>query len=86
VFAALDGELLTHLALSALHLKHYLLGRLGLLVEDRLGLSTITLLLPIVTTLALSEERRLSGYNNGERAEATEDLLQGDEMPEAYAA
>jgi hypothetical protein len=53
VLATLQGELLLLLASSALKTQDDLLGSLGLLVEDGLGLTTITALLPVVTTLTL---------------------------------
>lgn len=45
---------------SALETQHDLLGRLGLLLEDGLGLTTVTLLLADVTTLTLRELRGLT--------------------------
>jgi hypothetical protein len=48
VLAALDGELHLVLALLALHSEGDLLGGLGLLLEDGLGLTTVTLLLAVV--------------------------------------
>jgi hypothetical protein len=59
VLAALQGELLLGLAGSALETQDDLLGGLGLLVEDGLGLTTVTALLPVVTTLTLCEEGSL---------------------------
>jgi len=56
VLAALESELLLGLASSALETQDDLLGGLGLLVEDGLGLTTVTALLPVVTTLTLGEE------------------------------
>lgn len=56
MLAALQGELLLGLASSALETQDDLLGGLGLLVEDGLGLTTVTALLPVVTTLTLGEE------------------------------
>lgn len=56
VLAALQGELLLGLAGSALKTQDNLLGGLGLLVEDGLGLTTVTTLLPVVTALTLGEE------------------------------
>lgn len=56
MLAALEGELLLGLAGSALEAQNDLLGGLGLLVEDGLGLTTVTTLLPVVTTLTLSEK------------------------------
>lgn len=60
VLAALQGELLLALAGSALQAQDDLLGGLGLLVEDGLGLTTVTALLPVVTTLTLGEQGSLS--------------------------
>lgn len=54
MLASLQRQLLLGLALSALQSQHNLLGGLGLLVEDGLGLTTVTALLPVVTTLTLS--------------------------------
>jgi hypothetical protein len=65
VLAALEGELLLGLAGSALETQDDLLGGLGLLVEDGLGLTTVTTLLPVVTTLTLSEKGGLKeGYQH----------------------
>lgn len=61
VLAALQGELLLGLASSALETQDDLLGGLGLLVEDGLGLTTVTTLLSIVTTLTLGEQGGLEG-------------------------
>jgi len=55
VLAALEGELLLVLAGSALHSEDDLLGGLGLLLEDGLGLTTETLLLAVVSSLTLGE-------------------------------
>ena len=46
--------------LSALELEHDLLGVLGLLPENRLGLSTETFLLHIISSLTLGEVRDLT--------------------------
>ena len=59
VLASLQRELLLGLALRALKTQDDLLGSLGLLVEDGLGLTTITALLSVVTTLTLGGERGL---------------------------
>lgn len=59
VLASLQRQLLLGLALRALKTQDDLLGSLGLLVEDRLGLTTITALLSVVTTLTLGSERGL---------------------------
>lgn len=56
MLASLQRNLLLLLALGALHTQHDLLGSLGLLTEDRLGLTTITTLLSVVTTLTLREK------------------------------
>lgn len=54
VLAALQRKLLLGLAGSAFETQDDLLGSLGLLAEDGLGLTTITALLAVVTTLTLS--------------------------------
>jgi hypothetical protein len=61
VLAALEGQLALGLALNALQSQHNLLGRLSLLVEDRLGLTTVTGLLAVVSALSLGEEGGLAG-------------------------
>lgn len=53
MLAALQRGLFAVLALGALHTQHNLLGGLGLLPEDGLGLTTETLLFTIVTTTTL---------------------------------
>ena len=60
VLAALQREVRAILAHRTLETQHNLLCRLGFLLEDRLGLTTITLLLANITTLTLSELRRLT--------------------------
>merc|ERR1712184_122377 len=64
VLAALDrlhrDVLLLVLAVRGFHLQDNLLGGLGLLVEDRLGLTTITGLLSVVTSTTLAERRLLA--------------------------
>lgn len=71
VLAALERHLVLGLARGALEAEDDLLGllsatsaarthSLGLLVEDGLGLATVTALLPVVTTLALGGERVLA--------------------------
>ena len=60
VLGALDGEHALALALGALELEDDLLGGLGLLAEDGLGLSTETGLLAVVSTLTLSDDRGLA--------------------------
>ena len=66
VLASLQRELLLGLALRALKTQDDLLGSLGLLVEDRLGLTTITTLLAVITTLSLGEQRSFSGLVLGD--------------------
>jgi len=56
MLAALQRQLCLGLALRALQPQDDLFGRLGLLVEDRLRLTTVSGLLAIVTTLALREK------------------------------
>merc|ERR1712189_126001 len=52
--------LLLIFTVSGLHLEHNLLGGLGLLVEDRLGLTTITALLSVISSSTLAEWRLLA--------------------------
>jgi hypothetical protein len=66
VLAALQGQLALGLALDALQSQHNLLGGLGLLVEDGLGLTTITGLLAVITALSLSEQRGLASLVLGD--------------------
>ena len=60
MLAALQSELCLGLADGALQAEHDLLGGLGLLSEDRLGLTTVTALLSVVTTLTLGVEGSLN--------------------------
>ena len=59
VLASLESQLCLGLALCALQSQHNLLCGLGLLVEHRLRLTTITGLFTIITTLSLREQRCL---------------------------
>jgi hypothetical protein len=61
VLATLQDVLDHVLALGALHLQGDLLRGLGLLVEDRLGLASVTLLLAVITTLSEGEHAGLAG-------------------------
>ena len=61
LLAALEREVRAVLAHGALETQHDLLGGLGLLLEDGLGLTTVTLLLAHVTTLTLRKVGRLAG-------------------------
>ena len=60
LLAALERHLHLVLADGALETENDLLGRLRLLVEDGLGLTTVTRLLTVVTTLALRGQRSLA--------------------------
>jgi hypothetical protein len=53
VLGTLKAQLLLSLAVLAFKTQHNLLGGLSLLVKDRLGLTTITHLLVVVTSLTL---------------------------------
>jgi len=55
MLASLQRQLGLRLAYCAFQSQHDLLGCLCLLVEDGLGLTTITGLLAVVSTLSLSE-------------------------------
>lgn len=59
VLASLQRKLLLALALRALETQDNLLGSLGLPAEDGLGLTSVTLLLSVVTTLTLGVQRGL---------------------------
>merc|ERR1740133_35659 len=61
VLGALDRFHPLGLALGALKLQHNLLGRLCLLVENRLGLPTEAGLLLVVTALSLGGHGRFAG-------------------------
>lgn len=61
VLASFERHLHLVLAYGALESEHDLLGRLGLLVEHRLGLTSVSRLLSVVSSLSLCEEGRLSG-------------------------
>ena len=56
MLASLQGKLLLGLAFGALQTQGNLLGRLGLFVEDGLGLTTVSPLFAVVTTLTLGEK------------------------------
>jgi hypothetical protein len=60
VLASLDGELVLVLAGGAFETEDNLLGGLGLLVEDGLGLTTVTLLFAVVTAFTLDDSRVLA--------------------------
>jgi hypothetical protein len=66
VLASLQGQLALGLALDALQSQDDLLGGLGLLVEDGLGLTTVTALLSVVTALTLGEQRGLASLVLGD--------------------
>ena len=66
MLGALEDVLDGLLAGGAGQLEDDLLGGLGLLVEDRLGLATITALLAVITALTLGEETSLAGLVLGD--------------------
>ena len=66
MLGALEDVLDGLLAAGAGELKNNLLGSLSLLVEDRLGLTTITTLLTVVTALTLGEEASLTSLILGD--------------------
>lgn len=66
MLATLQSQLRLGLALDAFQSQNDLLGGLGLLVEDRLGLTTITGLLTVVSALSLSEQRGLASLVLGD--------------------
>ena len=66
VLASLQSMLMNHFAVVTLKLEDNLLCGLGLLVEDRLGLTTKTLLLSVVTSLTLSLEGSLTNLVLGD--------------------
>lgn len=66
VLTSLQRQLSLGLAADTLQSQHNLLGGLGLLVEDRLGLTTVTGLLTVVSSLTLGKERSLTGLVLGD--------------------
>jgi len=66
VLSSLEGKLLLGLAFLAFQTEDNLTGGLGLLVENRLGLTTETHLLGVVSALALGEVRGLAGLVLGD--------------------
>lgn len=61
VLASLQCQLRPGLALDAFQSQHNLLRGLGLLVEDGLGLTTVTGLLAVVSALSLGKQRGFAG-------------------------
>ena len=61
MLASLEGKLSLGLAGGALQSEDNLLGGLSLLVENLLGLTTVTALLTVVTTLTLGVKGGLTG-------------------------
>ena len=59
LLASLESQLSLGLALDTLQPQHDLLGGLRFLVENGLGLTSVTRLLTVITTLSLSEEGSL---------------------------
>lgn len=66
VLTTLQGQLSLGLANNTLQTQDNLLGSLSLLVEDWLGLTTVTGLLTVVTTLTLGEKRSLTSLVLGD--------------------
>ena len=66
VLAALQRQLALGLALDTFQAQDNLLRGLRLLVEDGLGLTTVTALLAVVTALTLGEEGSLAGLVLGD--------------------
>jgi len=66
VLAALQCQLALGLALDTFQAQNDLLRGLRLLVEDGLGLTTVTALLAVVTALTLGEEGSLAGLVLGD--------------------
>lgn len=66
MLTTLQSQLGLGLADDALKTKNNLLGGLGLLVEDLLGLTTVTGLLTVVTTLTLSVKGSLTSLVLGD--------------------
>ena len=66
VLASLQRKLGLCLAAHALQPKHDLLRGLGLLVEHGFGLTTITALLTVVSSLSLGEQRSLTSLVLGD--------------------
>jgi len=66
VFAPLDRLHARLFTVCALHPQHNLLGGLGLLVEDRLGLTSISSLFAVISPLPLREKRGFSSLVLGD--------------------
>ena len=62
MFASLQGDLFSELALTTLHSQHNLLRGLGFLVMNRPGLTTKTLLFTFVTSLSFGKCSLLSSF------------------------
>lgn len=66
MLASLQRKLALGLARSALKSQNNLLGSLSLLVQDGLGLTTVTSLLSVVSSLTSSIKRGLTGLVLGD--------------------
>lgn len=66
MLTSLQRKLSLGLALNTLQSQNNLLGGLSLLMEDWLGLTTVTGLLTVVTTLTLSEKGSLTSLVLGD--------------------
>merc|ERR1719477_92159 len=62
MFASLQGDLFSELALTTLHSQHNLFRGLGFLVMNGPGLTTETLLFTFVTSLSFGECSLLGGF------------------------
>lgn len=60
MLTSLQSQLSLGLADDTLQSQNDLLGNLGFLVENWLGLTTVTSLLTVISSLTLSEERSLT--------------------------
>lgn len=66
MLATFESDLLLVFAGSAFKTKNNLLGGLGLLVEDRFGLTSKPLLFSVITTLTLDVKGSLAGLVLGD--------------------
>ena len=62
VLTSLQGQLSSGLTFDTFQSQNNLLGSLGFLVENRLGLTTETGLFTVITSLTLSEQGSLTSF------------------------
>jgi len=62
MFASFQGQLFSALALDTFKSQYNFFGGFGLLVEDRLGLATVSTLLAVITTFTLGHQASFSGF------------------------